>query len=358
MLRPPVTVPVVFVHNLLAGLRLRGLDAGQSLARARISTILLDEPGARVTATQYSDLCLDLIETFGDEGVGFFSRPVRRGSLILVMRSVIGARTFETAMRRLCHACNLVQDDVKFELAWRGRHVGICLDIPPQFVPERIFVHEMLLRALLRQISWLHGGRLGGLEFELALARPPYAHELEKILPGMLRFDMPRTALWFEAPGLMQPLRQDQATLREFVKGFLITVIAPQRGSLPISLRVRSCLLQARPSWLSLVEAAHALNIAPSTLQRHLATEGTTFQVLKDELRRDLAIQRLNSSNVPLAALALELGFSDSAVFQRAFKTWTGSAPGAYRCLHKSKSDLVVPLVSSSSTTGHTDRTC
>ena len=68
-----------------------------------------------------------------------------------------------------------------------------------------------------------------------------------------------------------------------------------------------------------------------STLQRQLAEEGTTFQAVKDDLRRDIAIQRLSGSVVPLSTLATELGFSDSATFQRAFKVWTGSPPGAYR---------------------------
>jgi AraC-like DNA-binding protein len=62
-----------------------------------------------------------------------------------------------------------------------------------------------------------------------------------------------------------------------------------------------------------------------------LAANGTSFQALKDQLRRDLAIVRLSTSTVPLAGLAEALGFADSAAFQRAFKSWTGSAPGAYR---------------------------
>lgn len=64
-----------------------------------------------------------------------------------------------------------------------------------------------------------------------------------------------------------------------------------------------------------------------STLQRRLAAEGTSFQALKDELRRDMAIVRLATGTLPVTDLALELGFRDSAVFQRAFKSWTGCTP-------------------------------
>lgn len=97
------------------------------------------------------------------------------------------------------------------------------------------------------------------------------------------------------------------------------------------SARVRGHLQHTQPGWPDLAATADALHMSVSTLQRRLATEGTSFQALKDELRRDIAIVRLNTSKVPLAALAQEPGFTDSAAFQRAFKGWTGSAPGTYR---------------------------
>ena len=71
--------------------------------------------------------------------------------------------------------------------------------------------------------------------------------------------------------------------------------------------------------------------MATSTLQRQLAIEGISFPDLKNSLRRDLAIYRLHTSAVSLSRLAEELGFADNATFQRAFKQWTGSTPGAYR---------------------------
>ncbi|SCU91258.1 Ornithine utilization regulator (fragment) [Cupriavidus necator] len=73
------------------------------------------------------------------------------------------------------------------------------------------------------------------------------------------------------------------------------------------------------------------MHISASTLQRRLAVEGTSFQSLKDQLRRDLAIERLSTSSTPVSQLAAQLGFADTTAFNRAFKVWTGSTPGSYR---------------------------
>ena len=61
------------------------------------------------------------------------------------------------------------------------------------------------------------------------------------------------------------------------------------------------------------------------------AIEGVSFQSLKDELRRELAITSLKTTTMSLKEIADKPGFSESSAFQRAFKGWTGSAPGSYR---------------------------
>lgn len=78
-------------------------------------------------------------------------------------------------------------------------------------------------------------------------------------------------------------------------------------------------------------EVAAALHTSPRTLARRLAQEGTRFQTVKDALRRDIAIARISRTDEPIAAIGASLGFDDPATFNRAFKQWTGSPPGAYR---------------------------
>ncbi len=76
---------------------------------------------------------------------------------------------------------------------------------------------------------------------------------------------------------------------------------------------------------------AHALHHSVRTLCRRLSAEGTTFQAIKDEVRRDIAIRRLTRSEDPIAAIAFDVGFDNPTAFHRAFRHWTGSTPNAYR---------------------------
>jgi len=66
-------------------------------------------------------------------------------------------------------------------------------------------------------------------------------------------------------------------------------------------------------------------------LIRHLAAEGTSFQRIKDNLRRDIAIRDLAAGDKSIEAIAQDVGFASTANFHRAFKQWTSMTPGAYR---------------------------
>ncbi|MBU3868565.1 helix-turn-helix transcriptional regulator, partial [Streptomyces sp. 4503] len=80
-----------------------------------------------------------------------------------------------------------------------------------------------------------------------------------------------------------------------------------------------------------LPEVAARLAVSPATLRRRLREEGTSFQELKDTVRRDEAVSSLTEGAEPIADLAARLGFSEDTAFHRAFRRWTGSTPGAYR---------------------------
>jgi len=71
--------------------------------------------------------------------------------------------------------------------------------------------------------------------------------------------------------------------------------------------------------------------MTPATARRRLYEEGTSYQAIKDELRRDQAIAYLTHSDRSVLEVALELGFSERSAFHRAFRKWTGVSPGQFR---------------------------
>jgi AraC-like DNA-binding protein len=331
MLRPPVTIPIAFVQGMLSGVHARGQARTPFLLEAGIAPELLNQISARVTADQYIALFRLLMVRLDDECLGFLSRPLKRGSLALMTRSAITAETLEVAMRRIANTFRLLQDDVLLEPVRDGALAGMALRFAQPSAVYPNFLHELLLRLFWRLFAWLIGGKLPAARFDFAFAAPPYSASYGKVFPAELRFDVPQSAFWFDARRLREPVRRNEAAVRASLDQAQAEIIVPRRAHDLLSARVRSHLQHTLPAWPDLVATAEALHMSTSTLQRRLASEGTSFQSLKDELRRDTAIVRLNTSATSLATLAFELGFADSAAFQRAFKGWTGSAPGAYR---------------------------
>ena len=60
-----------------------------------------------------------------------------------------------------------------------------------------------------------------------------------------------------------------------------------------------------------------------------------SYQQLKNDIRRDIAIELLTQTDYSLQQISDELDFHDPSAFHRAFKKWTGVSPGAYRHLQE-----------------------
>ena len=82
---------------------------------------------------------------------------------------------------------------------------------------------------------------------------------------------------------------------------------------------------------LSIEVIADLSECSPRTLQRMLREQGLTYSDMVQNARLKHAVARLRDSNMPITELALQLGYTDTAHFSRAFKRWTGVTPSHYR---------------------------
>ncbi|ELX09247.1 transcriptional regulator, araC family [Janthinobacterium sp. HH01] len=326
-----VTISIGFVHAMLAPAMPRAAVVADVLNEVGIAEELLQYPGARVTAVQFGALFRGLCVRLEDECLGLLSRPFKRGSYALMAQSSLPAQNLEQAVRRIINTFGVLQDDMRLELAGDRKLAGVALHFTNPGVAGSSFLHVLLLRSFWRLLDWLVGGGLPVERFDMGFATPPDAASYSDLFNAPVRFGQPVSALWFDGAQLQSLVRVDESGLRDFLTDPLTRFFYPRRANDEHSAKVRAHLQQSKPAWPDLDATAAALFTSAASLQRNLAKEGTTFLTLKDTLRRDMAITYLNSTAISLAELADLLGFSESASFQRAFKVWTGSAPGSYR---------------------------
>lgn len=94
------------------------------------------------------------------------------------------------------------------------------------------------------------------------------------------------------------------------------------------SVRVRRALAEglgfAPPS---LSRTARLLETHPRTLQRRLAKEGTTFERVLDDVRREAAHRYVTGTTLPLADVATLVGFGEQSTLTHAVRRWYGISP-------------------------------
>jgi AraC-like DNA-binding protein len=91
----------------------------------------------------------------------------------------------------------------------------------------------------------------------------------------------------------------------------------------------------------TLEQVAPRLRMSPRTLHRRLEEERTSYRVILNEVRRELATRYLQERQLAIGEIAFVLGFSEPSAFHRAFKRWTGHAPLDYRDMAEARAARV-----------------
>lgn len=327
---PQHTVAIQQVVKVLEGARLRGLAVVPLLLRAGLPPALLASPLARVSQQQYAALLRVLRRVLRDELWGLISRPLRPGGFALCARQAVRAGTLEQALREGFAYYHLLIDDFtpRLELAGDVARVRIVRRAPYSSCLD--YGQKAFMLFSFGFASWLVARRVPLLGVDYTEAPP--GSESSRVYQAPIRHGQPHIGYTFEARWLALPVVQTAQSLHEFLAQAPANLFVRYRDSTGTSERIRRLLRRHLGGEMpSLDDVARHLSSTPQTLRRRLRAEGRGFQQLKDELRRDAAISLLGQPELALIEIANRVGFSEASTFHRAFKHWTGVAPGAYR---------------------------
>lgn len=326
------TISIAQVERLLQGARAGGHDTNAILRRAGIPSVLLSSPLARVSEAQCAALIRVLMRVMRDEFWGLCERPVRLGTFSEASRAMVERTTLGDALRAGLRYYHLLLDDFVGRLRVESGVAHVDLVERAPWNNRQGYAQSTFLFWGSSMLSWLAACKVPLLEVRLRNERTAFNAATPWLFESDVLFGQARAGLSFDARLLALPVLQNPQTLKRFLQCAPSGLLVKYRDHASATERTRRLLRRHMTTrMLTQDDVAGMLAMTTQTLRRRLQDEGQGFQNIKDELRRDLSIEYLGQPELTLNEIAERVGFSESSTFHRAFKGWTGVAPGEYR---------------------------
>jgi AraC-like DNA-binding protein len=159
-------------------------------------------------------------------------------------------------------------------------------------------------------------------------ASPDDTRAHEQVFGCRPRFGAPVNELVLPGGAARLPLGTSDPTLGRYLEALAAARLAALPAGDPLLADLARAVVDALPDGVpSIQRVARKLGLSARSLQRRLGERSTRYQHVVDAVRHQAAERLLADASLPVAEVAVLLGFSDTSGFHRAFRRWTGRAP-------------------------------
>ena len=318
----------------------KGLCTATFWRLSGIDENLAQDPDASITTVQYAHLiqiCLDLTNNpyIGLE-YGQRLNISTHGLLgFAVMSSPSLEKAAELAINYVKIRNQLINIDFKMLTQANNNEplASLCFDVPLAHEPQYRFEIETSVSSLFAIWRELQGSSTGVSAIHFSYAAPDDMSAYTTVFDVPVLFNCDENAMCFSPLAFERMSRVTDPMLSRVAEQQCKKLLQQQsrEQEKTLSYAVRALLLNDHALLLNQQQVAKALGVSSRTLSRRLAKEGITFKVILDELRQQLALQYLHTTQYSVDEIAHLLNYSDAANFSRAVKRWTGLTPKQYR---------------------------
>lgn len=330
-----LTIHNHYVRAMVQGALARGYELEALLKEADISADLYSSEHAYVHADQLATLFNLLRNTLNDECLGLTSDPAPKGHFALLVRYLNQFRSLRDVLRETKRFYESTRQDIKIKLEFGPQECIYSFDWDLDATDPFNFTPEFILVVWHRLFSWMIGEAVRVTSIQFKFSKPRHSFVYHHLFPQAdVRFDQPIYSMAIDSEQLSSLVVRSVEEMLSFVANAPESVFLMVGNDNQASSQIHQLLLKAQraeEAFPAFVEVADVMHLSPQTLRRRLKQEGESYQSIKNNFRRDLAIDMLRKGGFSITEVAEQLGFSETASFNRAFKQWTGLTPNAYR---------------------------
>lgn len=318
-----------------------GGDPVELMRKVRIDAPHGDGPAAEVTYRQVLDLLELAASELGCPDLGMRLATLQSGRMFGPLGAVMtNSRTFGEALEYVSHHGEAHSLAARIWLRWTHDRAAVFAghDILLDHAPHKAqSMEHILLVGHLAAMEMTAGG---------ARARKIYFRHQPVSTPKVYRcyfgcevlFGQNVDGVVYFERDLAAPIATRNQGVYEAATAFVDEQFGRQRS--PHHAQVRGLIMQRLGAGLCRSgRVAAELGLHPQTLLRRLKAEGTSFQRIKDEVRRDLMIYYLQRTDLDFGRISERLGFAEQSVMTRTCNRWFSVSPTKLR-----SAEIYLPL--------------
>ncbi len=338
-MKPALHSPTRYLHILVELLTEQGLDCAPVLAAFEVQREVLAHPEAQLPPLQALMLFRALADLDGGSDIGLrVGKRVHFGALGEAGRAILACSDLHEGLRCWAEFYPLIAPSLALEVHRHAQHTEL------RWIPVRPIPYDFLLIAYDMAIGGLDtmlqsvigkawGKAWGGYDAYFTSPAPPHAAAYARLTLARAHFDVPGLPclrLHLDNDALSTPMPLSQPAELAMLRQRLQQRLAPTPMSGHWSAWVQLMVEQANGEQPTLEALAELVHVSPSTLTRHLRSEGTAFRELSNRIRHRKACHWLEAGQLSCTEIAQRLGYANLPSFVRAFKAMAGVAPTAH----------------------------
>jgi AraC-like DNA-binding protein len=321
-------------RRAVAALRSHDIDPAPFLERLDLSEPAVNTDQIRVSAAAQAKFLELAAEALHDPALGLhLAMNVNPREVGLLFYVASAGKDLGEAIALFARYCRIVNEAVRVQLTRRGTDLVVEVHLVGVTRFRATQNAEFGIAMIVRSLREITGRKVHPTSITLVHMRNSSGPEFERFCGCPVEFGGSSDQLVFSHYSLAAPLITEDVHLLDTLRP-ICDEAARQRETAPGSLRaqVENEAQKLLPHGRAQRHhVAKRLAVSPRTLARKLASEGTTFEDVIDELRRSLALQYIKTPGISLSQIAWLLGYEGGTSFNHAFRRWTGRPPSAAR---------------------------
>lgn len=187
---------------------------------------------------------------------------------------------------------------------------------------------ELAFSSMITILRELVGGDVTPLRVEFSFEKPGDVSSHREIFRSPLGFSRDKNIIVFRKELLARAIPGRQSYIKYLMTRHADSLLKKKEDGSSFKNEVMEIALELLPDrGLSIASISKKLNMSRWTLTRKLKKEGLNYSNLIDGLKKDIALDHLENSNLSISEISFLLGYSEVSAFRRAFKKWTARTP-------------------------------